>query len=164
VMKRLKKFNFVKKRLETRDFKRETFGRFTRRFLSLSLSYILCYEKMTTQTTQTMISSSDLEQKATQQDDLYVSLKKQIWSERYQTFKSSFACKMMLFFSIASLLLLSGKESVASVKTRKGLAGGVILTVHESGNRRRANAMDDGTDVPTLFGGKPERDHDCVSD
>jgi len=32
---------------------------------------------MTTQTTQTtMISSSDLEQKATQQDDLYVSLKK----------------------------------------------------------------------------------------
>ena len=83
---------------------------------------------MTTQTTQkTMISPTDLEQKATQQDDLYVALKKQIWSERYQTFKSSFACKMMLFFSIASLLLLSGKESVASVKTRKGLAGGLSL-------------------------------------
>ena len=94
---------------------------------SLNFASLFC-ENMTTQTTQRpMISSTDLEQKATQQDDLYVALKKQIWSERYQTFKSSFACKMMLFFSIASLLLLSGKESVASVKTRKGLAGGLSL-------------------------------------
>ena len=71
---------------------------------------------------------------------------------------------MMLFFAnriFASLV----REKIGRVgENEERFSRRVILTVHESGNRRWANAMDDGTDVPTLFGGKPERDHDCVSD
>ena len=73
-----------------------------------------------------------MEQKVQQQEDLYAQLKRQlVWSEHHHhhhhQWRSGRACKIALFVLVCAILALSGKESVASVKTRKGLAGGMSL-------------------------------------
>jgi hypothetical protein len=61
------------------------------------------------------------------QEDLFWQIKKQIWSEKVQSFRSGPFMKLAMFCLCSLLMILSMKESVRSVKERKGLAGGLSL-------------------------------------